>query len=851
MTIGSLNRLLLPVGVVALAACASSRTRYAEEERPTFPLKLCGQATQKDCAAYLFPKNSDVAARNTDGFPKRYLELANSTVRTTYCEQAASEPAERQACIDRLDEVSDYFNPGDKVPDADALGVALEGGGSKAAPFDLGVLAGLSEVGLLQNRVGAISSISGGSYAASFYYNRLLDKAEQQEGGSKMEKPEDVGDYDSWFASCIPDYFQSNFQLISARPDQAMPKCGERSPPQVKGYSQFDPKYEFQGHVWQNHDLLRGDTPGNLSTQENWRLPEYANIAWMTTETAVMVPFQFVARTAFRWPMNSSPTKLGYKLGLERQYGYSPHDWAEAGDSNLERMSETLTARRKDRTLAKLAKACTKSDPAAPLWILGTTAPGSISGTDWLEPAPRDPLRQQFEITAFGYGSGTYGYAKRPPDAPFDFLGRNPTGLPILDAVVASAAFLDDDQTQISKQPFRMLAGGLQQFGDLTWFSEIRNFNRPESARVIEHMLPWPLYLTQTVRYRDTPYIHLQDGGNTENSGIFPLLRRGYRTIIYAHATQDTNSAFESICHLKNHLELDGAYFLVSRHLEHKVALRKKQNEAKGDKGKFRTYLDGLCSSQLDGSDLVVFDNNPERAADQRDPAVGRLYCERLGHHLSAGDAPCKEYISNFRKKKTPDPAADTGFVSDDTLFFGWETAGVLRFEVVRGDPLSTEYSDQPPEDKLLSTIIAVVPALSLSDINRQTDLGAHSWSALCSLSPDQRSAIQIKQCNAPGGVSLSSNADRDDQVSGISCTALAHVLRDSCVGDGRGQHPNFPQDSFVWETLHNTYTTYAAYFDLGRHQVRRALCNVDPNICKRNRADAGSGAPLNEADRR
>src|SRR5262249_23028828 len=157
-----------------------------------------------------------------------------------------------------------------------------------------------------------------------------------------------------------------------------------------------------------------------------------------------------------RWPINSSPSRFAYRLGLEREYGYSPDDWklALAGDTPIWR--HTLQERRSERTLTKLADKVGKS---APSWIILSTAPGYIDALAWAKPAPRDPIRQQFEITPTGSGSGTYGYASAPPDAPYDFFGAKPNGLPIFDAVLASAAFFDDNEIQISKQPLRLLGG--------------------------------------------------------------------------------------------------------------------------------------------------------------------------------------------------------------------------------------------------------------------------------------------------------------------------------------------------------------------------------------------------------
>jgi len=540
-----------------------------------------------------------------------------------------------------LEILSGYFDPNGEIPKPTDLGLALEGGGSKAASFELGVLAGLHELGLLTRQVRAISSVSGGSYAASYYYNRLYDSVKNEP---------DAGNEDEWFTSCIPDHLIKVGTFDEIAEQAAASNCWERTttardvtpgdikryglvatqPPEERYrdlvgrykiqqlYNEFDVRYQFLGHVWKNHDVLRGITAGNLRTEEDLRLAEEVNLGLLATESAATMPFQVVGRTAFRWPFNTAPSRLAYRLGLERQYSFSPHDWKEAAEGTNEGVYVAARyTRRKTRLLADLRQqfqGSQASGETVPFWIIGAAAPGYIGLRQWIDASPRDPLRQPFELTWSGYGSGIYGYAKQPPDGLLSVVGRNSNGLSVTDAVVASAAFFDDDQSKVIKQPLRYVADLGQHFLNVTFFSELRNFNVSDTERAKENILPWPLYITSTTSGTDNAYIHLQDGGNTENSGILPLLRRGYRVILYAHGTQDEKAEWESICHLKNHLELDGAYFLRSPDLE---ALMKdsqaspKPSEGRPISGQFRSYLDGICSMQLDRSDLVAYDANP------------------------------------------------------------------------------------------------------------------------------------------------------------------------------------------------------------------------------------------------
>src|SRR5205814_576533 len=69
------------------------------------------------------------------------------------------------------------YNLGARTDAPPALGIALSGGGMRAATFTLGVLHGLAKLEILE-KVDAISSVSGGGYALSWYYVQNTEKIE-------------------------------------------------------------------------------------------------------------------------------------------------------------------------------------------------------------------------------------------------------------------------------------------------------------------------------------------------------------------------------------------------------------------------------------------------------------------------------------------------------------------------------------------------------------------------------------------------------------------------------------------------------------------------------------------------
>ena len=439
----------------------------------------------------------------------------------------------------------------------------------------------------------------------------------------------------------------------------------------------------------------------------------------------------------------------------------------------------------------------------------------------------------------------------QPPESYIEVVGPQPESMSILDAVVASAAFADPDETRYSPPLTRVPIGMILNALNISWSTEIRNYNVGDVYRTFAAFLPFPLYLFTTGDGATTPSIHLQDGGNAENSGIFSLLRRGYRKIIYAHGTEDGAADWLEICHIKNQLELDGTYTLNPVKIGN-------DGEDLNDlgyesKGKFKNYLDGLCSKQLDDSDLAVFD----RDGDTSQNRVAKLYCDRLEQIPTAPKNSlnvCKEYED---RKKT-----DCSLLADTTAFYNWPASRHVAFEVRRKD--ATEKSEP------LSTIYAVVPGISPDDVRAQVDTGlfpplpkgkkkhskecaaildlpvdkeepSNMWEPWCQkvdLDPAvvAMSRVKaIKNCMGPDGKPIAGEMNGN----ALPCIALARIIEENCTGgsvietecknphafDGKcaqyeEAHPKFPQNSFVTQTANGSSTSYAAYFDLARQQT-------------------------------
>lgn len=809
------------IAVLMLVGCAAA-DRESEQRvgLANFPLPPCGGGNAgTSCVAHLFADPDGAAQRDPAKFPARHLELCREDAVARECGDGGRGGESVEACRVRLQAVRDYLNP-KGCPGEAEIGVALEGGGSKAAPFALGVLAGLQQAGALEGRVTAVSSVSGGSYAASYYFNRTFDRLKAKET-SKPGAVAAAGGPGQWFRSCIPAYFTLSESMRRLKWPAADPSCREKTRQPETGEmidadGAFPGDLTYMGHVWRNVDVMRGVADGKLNTGDLWSSAEILHYLRLTAYSLLSLPTEVVGRGGFRWPFNSSPTKLFYKLGLERQYGCSPADWAEERGA-VAHAWDVVAHRRLERTLPELGRMVEEENRQGgriPTWIVNTTAPSEIDLLSWLMPMPRDPLRQTFELTWRGYGSGTYGFARQTPESYLELVGRQPAGMPIVDAVVASAAFFDEDQTRKANPATRVLLGTGEKLLNQTWFTEIRNYNVGDGFRWAASALPLPLYFAAAAGGTNTPFIHLQDGGNAENSGIFSLLRRGYRTILYAHGTQDDSAEWGEICHLKNQLELDNTYRIEAAELD--AAMAGDIPRPRNSPARFRSYLDGLCSSQLDGSDLAAFDNNYALPENRRGRAVAELFCRRL---KAARDLPShNSYVcGEFREHILSGGRSVQVSVRARQSFYDWSSRNKVVFRVLREEDGSE-----------IAAIHPVVPGVSFDEFKRQVDTAAGSWKDWCALDAQERKAAAIRQCLAPDGTPVTDGGPWREG-GRLPCIALANLAADSCRVpgssvfdriDGEPPAPTFPQDNFIRQTAHSSYTVYAAYFDLARQQT-------------------------------
>lgn len=462
----------------------------------------------------------------------------------------------------------------DEIPTSSAenlsVGLALAGGGSKAVPFAMGVLAGLRETGVLQ-KVDAISSVSGGSYAALYYFEQLLET-----------KPEER---DLTFADCIPLARRQSLSCLGEDDSICIGKLKYWSLGDRAGYcpwyestdKRVPPWWTPEGTYWQPYDAQWREDPlrwaSNLRGRQDVFKKDFSyrattegkgSVTWLLTKLVAInsiglgIP-NFATNILFDWRLDLSPSKDTYNNGIVTAWGSEPQSPSEEGgtsewkrpapDSNATAALtfDVLREKYHDRECA--------ADPACrvPFWIINTTA-GTLKGPLRLFDRTKFTGRDNdFEFTPDGYGSAKFGREQ------WHTKELEPK-LTVAEAVGASSAFLDSQQRSKGGAFFGPVANFFLRLANLAWGSDIPNYALRKAERdrlVATHLLlPYPFYLFHHRTGKpDGLSIHLSDGGQSENLGVYALLRRGVKQIIVVDEAEDADYRMDDLRSLHNQLQ--------------------------------------------------------------------------------------------------------------------------------------------------------------------------------------------------------------------------------------------------------------------------------------------------------
>lgn len=450
---------------------------------------------------------------------------------------------------------------------APQIGLALSGGGQKSAPFEMGVLAALSQTGVL-NSIDVISSVSGGSYAALYYYTRVAERYGNYVGANQMDR----SPFADVFLDCLPRKLDVDFS--DTFPWDSTDRTGlcPGSDPARNYWVPNDPELQrdplrFASQVRASQALFAI----GWAYRDRTKFPivigpilqEFAFGIW---NTLIAGPIRLITDSVFDWNLKPSaefwlePGKWLYDRGIKRAYGATatrePTETKGRPHGSELTVDHLTFSDLKDIYLQSRQPNCKGGangyQPChVPLWVINTTAGTSISPFLLTEPERFTGAQNTFEFSPFGYGSGAYGYAKWKDKQYPNLLQPD---MRVVTAVGASAAFFDSQQRTVGGL-FNPMLNVLLRWLNFDWGTSIPNYNLGRSlykhARIFHDFLPWPLYLLHRHRGNaEALRIHLSDGGMSEDLGVWALLRRHVSQIIVVDAASDSDYQLDDLCQL-------------------------------------------------------------------------------------------------------------------------------------------------------------------------------------------------------------------------------------------------------------------------------------------------------------
>lgn len=494
--------------------------------------------------------------------------------------------------------------------DQNAIGVALSGGGTRAAANAMGVLAGLDDLGLLthvkpgnKKKVELISSVSGGGYAAYFLYSHLLHPA---------EIPVERGEL---FQDCVTQFEADEqgktetFALTKLTAKVAAYMCTKDT--YALNATSTQHAWEGDGKVKQSRhqamircqqDVLQ-PTECSFQVTSDDRLSTAAHLVVMAGASLLTAPIHHVANSLFDWGVNLSPTRAAYVNGINLTYGgliapaFRPSFRSSgnvvtkayiscssavtpntSGTANynlfecdekaaqtqpkpwtLSEFSDRLMSKRKEQEAASRTingQEAYRTIRNHPYWVIQATSAPTRGLLGWFQKGVNKPdiFNNSFEFTPTHFGSRRYG-----------FLPGTPANTEVIDAVVSAAAFLDSNQQLIDGAISRPFVAALLHAGNANWGIDIANYNTSPVRRFIHRATPILLntldatgtWLGQEGARRErlqSTFIRLTDGGNTENLALYAQIRRGIKDIVISDGAADAKGLFGDLCHVKRSL---------------------------------------------------------------------------------------------------------------------------------------------------------------------------------------------------------------------------------------------------------------------------------------------------------
>jgi|GEM_PF-1584584 len=483
------------------------------------------------------------------------------------------------------------------------LGLSLSGGGTRSASFSIGVLKGLTELGVISG-LDVVSAVSGGAYATYWYFTQNCYLNLPAGGTGAFCDPGDRNDEDLRLLEKARNSFSPEILFAAWNDPSSAVAPKERS-------NIRDPDdYRFQLTLEGSSDILTYQKKGGIGGLLLNASQQAGNIF----THGLITPFHWLFNGLFDWDVNLNPYRRYYQNGLERTYGLVPltYDYTHyANDTSLVfAVNQQYSLANPDEPfqnrydphairfprinarqvpLSRMAgylRAKKEEGKPLPFFIINTSGGFSRPFGKFSSEADREycarkreeckvePLPKAGRCSNYCFESEAACLQRRMSNALFEFTplwyGSNLVGYYPVDAapepvsfsqaVAISGAAVDAQQEAVD------IAGNSQ--GSSAPVAAAMNFlntdigyriSNPRANRFVQGLhkvLPFPLYLFLDAFEGDSgTALHLSDGGHTENLGAFSLVRRGVKRIIIVDAEQDNRSTFSSAQRLKVHLK--------------------------------------------------------------------------------------------------------------------------------------------------------------------------------------------------------------------------------------------------------------------------------------------------------
>jgi len=268
-----------------------------------------------------------------------------------------------------------------------------------------------------------------------------------------------------------------------------------------------------------SEDLFRFDGKYQEFLRDNFSLFKTADYYTLAAVDVVpMALFNFFANVVFSWHSNTTFSRPMYESRLRATF-HSPPDGAAAGDIALGELGAFAQGK-------------------LPFFLINATA--LIEDDEY-----RHASRLANSIFEFGprqFGSDAYGR----------FLYSRDPSLSLSLAVSISGAALDS-ATLVAGPAKKVFWSLLNQ--DMGFYMHNPGIRAEDRNWEMLKIFPFYFFSKHNVRDINGSHIYLTDGGHSENLGLFPLLRRGCRSVIVVDAEEDPAYTFSAYRDLKKALD--------------------------------------------------------------------------------------------------------------------------------------------------------------------------------------------------------------------------------------------------------------------------------------------------------